>query len=102
MDARDYDVTLMTALGQRKGKLHLKMLAADFSGVLCLMNAENPVSGSVTTEEACRLTGCIRTKMGIYPFEGTGTLTPACIEAELRCKGESMMLRGNRNQQEEE
>lgn len=99
LETRSYDVELNTALGKRCGQLKLQLSEGSLSGVLYLMKSENPIRGSVLADGTCSLTGSIRTRMGVYPFDGKGLLRSERIEAQLRCRGESLSLRGTRREE---
>ena len=98
-ESRNYDVELNTMLGKRIGQLKLLLSEGSFSGVLCLMKSENPIQGRTLADGTCSLTGFIRTRMGVYPFDGKGRMLSERIEAQLRCKGLNLSLRGIRKEE---
>ena len=98
-ESRSYDVELNTMLGKRCGQLRLRLFEGSLSGVLCLMKSENPIHGRTFADGTCSLTGSIRTRMGVYPFDGRGLLLAERIEAQLRCRGASLLLRGVRREE---
>lgn len=93
-EMRIYDVELSTLLGKRTGSLKLQ-----FSGVLSLMRAENPVHGQVSREGLCSMDGSIRTRMNTYPFAAEGLMLTERIELLLRCAGFSLPLCGTRKEE---
>ena len=97
-ESRTYDIELSTLLGKRIGSLGLQISGKQFSGILHLMKAENPVHGHLLEGGMCRIIGSIRTRMNTYPFEGEGLLLPESIELLLRCAGLSLPLRGSRKE----
>ena len=98
-EERTYDVELHTVLGRRSGQMKLFLSGESFSGILRLMGFENSLSGHTLSDGTCHMTGCIRTRMGRCPFEGKGTLLRDQVEAQLRCKGVSLSLRGSRKEE---
>ena len=96
---RIYAVELHTPLGRRAGRLELQRLGDALNGVLSLMKSENPVRGRISADGMCSLTGSIRTRIGVYAFEGEGISAPDRIEMLLRVKGVSLPLRGVRREE---
>lgn len=98
-EVRTYRVELSTLLGKRGGQLRLFLSDGRLSGVLRLMKAEPPVQGYVLADETCSLKGSVCTRVGVYPFEGEGLLSPEHIEIQMRVKGVTLPLRGTREEE---
>ena len=79
-ESRTYDIELSTLLGKRIGSLGLQISGKQFSGILHLMKAENPVHGHLLEGGMCRIIG-------------------ESIELLLRCAGLSLPLRGSRKEE---
>ncbi len=95
-EKRAYQVELDTMMGKRAGNLLIQLFGEHFSGVLQLMQTENPVEGKVFADGRCTLSGSLRTKIKLYSLSGEGLLLPERVDLRLRCGGGILPLRGIR------
>ena len=98
-ERRAYQVELDTMMGKRAGSLLIRLFGERFSGVLQLMQTENPVEGKVFADGRCTFSGSLRTKIKLYPLSGEGLLLPERVDLRLRCGGSVLPLQGIRREE---
>ncbi len=96
---RRYAVELTTMLGKRSGMLTLLFSGEIFTGILKLMNAENPVRGHVRPSGECTMYGTLRTMMRTHAFSAEGVLLPDSLDMLLRDEHFGMRLCGTRKEE---
>jgi len=78
-----YSVLLHTPLGQRSGKMEIRINGSQSSGVLHILNRSEPFTGSIDADGICRFKGQLVTRMKTIPYQAEGQLTKETVNLSL-------------------
>ncbi len=81
-----YEVLVSTPMGEIPGKVSLNIDGTALSGVLSLINNDNPFSGGTIEDGRVAFSGELKTPMGKMPYTVTGTFIDGRIEAVAKTK----------------
>ncbi|RCX14357.1 hypothetical protein DFR58_11581 [Anaerobacterium chartisolvens] len=81
-----YEVLVSTPMGELPGKVSLNIDGTALSGVLSLINNDNPFSGGTIEDGRVAFSGELKTPMGKMPYTVTGTFIDGRIEAVAKTK----------------
>ena len=83
MSELQYEIALETPLGPRKGRLLLTVAENTCTGILEVMRERNPVTGTISKDGQCHLTGNIRTLLHSRAFTADGKCLPEAFLPEI-------------------
>lgn len=81
-----YEVTVTTPMGVLPGKVSLNIEGTALSGVLCLLNNDNPFNGGTIEAGRLAFTGDLKTPVGMMSYTVTGTFIDGRLEAVAKTK----------------
>ena len=81
-----YEVLVSTPMGELPGKVRLNIDGTNLSGVLSLLNNDNPFSGGTIEDGKVAFSGKLKTPMGKMSYNVTGTFIDGRIEAVANTK----------------
>ncbi len=97
MEKYNFDVTLYTRIGKRKGKLCFSVNNGIIDGVLNLFQGSQRVQGVMDDEGVCSIQGKISTLMNEFSFIATGQVVAERIMLTLRGACRNFKLVGVQN-----
>jgi predicted TIM-barrel fold metal-dependent hydrolase len=81
-----YEVLVSTPMGELQGRVSFKIDGTALSGVLSLMNNDNPFSGGTLEDGKIAFSGEMKTPVGKMAYTVTGTFIDGSIEAIAKTK----------------
>lgn len=81
-----YEVLVSSPMGEFPGKVRLNIEGTALSGVLSLLNNDNPFSGGIITDGKVAFSGDLKTPMGKMPYSVAGTFIDGIIDAVAKTK----------------
>ncbi len=87
---QNYKVILDTPLGKRNGILELVISGTKIDGYLDIFQNREPLTGEISNNGSCRLSGKFVTLMSEFYYEATGCIN--CDNIELTLHGGSSVF----------
>lgn len=81
-----YEVWVLTPMGELPGKVRINIAGTDLSGVLSLLNHDNPFGGGTIEDGKVAFSGDLKTPMGKMAYHVTGTFIDGRIDAVANTK----------------
>lgn len=78
-----YDVILHTVIGKRRGTLTARILEDVFQGELYLLNHSEQLTGRISADGSCELSGVLHTLSKQIPFTASGQIRKESLELTL-------------------
>jgi hypothetical protein len=88
-----YEVVVSTPMGELPGKAVVNIDGNSVSGVLSLLNHDNPFSGGSIEDGKVAFRGDLRTPLGKMAYTVTGTLLGGRIDAVAKTKMGELVIR---------
>ena len=88
-----YSVTLETPIGIRHGVMTAQTDDSSVTGVLHIMQADNPFNGEIIGN-ICHIRGKLKTLVSSVSYTAEGILDSKCISLELITAKHQLILRG--------
>lgn len=67
-----YEIDMKTPIGKRKGWIELEFTAREVNGKLFILDQENEVTGTITPDGKCELSGSFSSLMKKYSYQASG------------------------------
>ncbi|MGN1099643.1 MAG: hypothetical protein ACI4S9_04815 [Christensenellales bacterium] len=90
----NYDVTLETELGNRKGTMRLKIEDKKIDGCLSLLNNSVPFYGTAASDGTCTLHGKIVTAKRVIVYDAAGRIDDNGIVLTLESGEHTFYMKG--------
>lgn len=91
---KNYKVILDTPLGKRNGILELVISETKIDGYLTIFQNREPVTGELSNDGSCRLSGKFVTLMSEFYYEATGRINCDHIELTLHGGNSVFQMKG--------
>lgn len=88
-----YEVIVSSPMGELPGKVSLNIDGTALSGVLFLINNDNPFSGGTIEDGRLAFLGELKTPMGMMPYNVSGTFIDGKIDAVAKTKMGNLIIK---------
>ncbi|MCD8013192.1 MAG: hypothetical protein LUG99_08465 [Lachnospiraceae bacterium] len=94
MKEKDYEITLSTPIGKRRGMMKLNFDDGKIAGVLSLFENCETVSGFMDSKGDCSLWGSFRTLKNSFYYKATGKINDEGLDLVLYGEKHSYRMTG--------
>lgn len=91
-----YDVSLKTPMGVKKGILELSEEGGTVKGKMIVMGKENPIEPGTTDGTQFTFSGKLKTALGMTPYTCEGSVDGDVISGTVKTKKGDMPMSGKR------
>lgn len=96
MEERRYDVTLQTVLGERKGRIQMRMEGKMLTGILDILGHAEPFEGEIDQEGNCEFRGRLVTLVRNISYTATGKIKEDELDLSVKEERNTFIMRGVR------